>query len=135
MRTPLLAVFASALLINISALLTPTFLQAQPLGAEFYGCWRHNSAKKIGDKHVAFSVLCFRSNRTAYHATIAAEGGQDEQLEWEFIPTNSLVIDRQTCLVLPDSNNEQLFLTRCLFAGAWMRQCTRMSEDGAGCSN
>lgn len=133
MRILSLVVIGLAALFCISALLTPIPLLAQSLEADFYGCWRHDSARKIGEKQRGFSMLCFRSNRTAHHMSIAAEGGGDEELEWKFISKNSLVIDGQTCLVQPGSNTAQLFLTRCLFMGAWIRQCTRMTEDGAGC--
>ena len=126
-------VFGLAAFFCTWTVLAPTPLLAQSFEADFYGCWRHDSARKVEEKQGGFSVLCFRSNRTAHHISIAAEGGGDEELEWEFISKNSLVIDGQTCLVQPGSNNTQLFLTRCLFMGAWVRQCTRMTEDGAGC--
>jgi hypothetical protein len=134
MPIPSLPMIGFVALFCISALLTSFPLSAQSLGVvDFYGCWRHDSARKIGEKRGGFSVLCLRANRTAHYISIAAGGGGDEELEWEFIPNNSLVIDGQTCLLQPGSNRAQLFLTRCLFMGVWVRQCTRMSEDGAGC--
>lgn len=112
-----------------------SFVQAQSLApTQLYGCWRRDASKKIGENRIAFSDLCFRPDGTVYHASIAPEGGGDELLEWQLIiPKDYLVIDGQSCL-LYGSTEAVLHLARCLYMGAWVRQCTRMTEDGTGCT-
>jgi hypothetical protein len=113
-------------------------VQAQTLTAtDLYGCWRRDAPRRIGEERVGFTRLCFRSDRTVYQISFIPEGrefsGGDELKEWQLIPNGTLVIDGESCLVMPGSKDASLFLARCTFLGAWVRQCTHMTEDGTGC--
>src|SRR5437763_13192324 len=116
-------------LVSLFFLLVPS-AQAQSLApTQLYGCWRRDAPKKIGENRIAFSDLCFRPDGTVYHASIAPEGAGDELLDWQLIiPKDYLVIDGQSCILF-GSNDAALHLARCLYMGAWVRQCARMTED------
>lgn len=125
---------ASALLLTMSVV-AASVAHAQSIEpTQLYGCWRREATKRIGESRIAFSDLCFRPDGTVYHASIAPEGGGDELLDWQLIvPKDHLVIDGQTC-VLHGSTERVLQLARCVYMGAWVRQCARMTEDGTGCA-
>jgi hypothetical protein len=104
--------------------------------SELYGCWRRDAPQKIGESRVAFDQICLRDDGTAYFISIAPEGGGDDSFEWYLItPKDRLVIDGQSCLIVPSSSHTHLFLARCLYMGAWVRQCTKMTKDGTGCAS
>jgi hypothetical protein len=103
--------------------------------AQLHGCWRHELLKKVGEKVNGFSDLCFRADGKVYHASITPSGGGDELLNWELAALNrSLIINGQTCHINQGSNDAALFLSQCLYMGAWVRQCNRMTDDGTGCA-
>jgi hypothetical protein len=101
--------------------------------SQFYGCWRHAGARPIANQWTGYSVVCFRNNRTVYYSYVSPEHGGDDLFEWRFIPNDTLSIDEQSCNILPGTNAEHLFLSRCLYMGAWVRQCAQMNNEGTGC--
>jgi hypothetical protein len=122
-----------------ASMLLPFFLtapsQAQSFApAQVYGCWRLDAPKKVGENRVAFSTMCFRPDGTLYFSSIAPEGGGDELLDWQLIiPKKNLVIDGQVCPIGSGSNDATLHLSRCLYMGAWVRDCRFLEEDRTGC--
>jgi hypothetical protein len=101
---------------------------------QFYGCWKHAGVRPVANQTAGYSILCFRNDRTVHHFYISTEHAGEEEFEWRFIPNYTLSIDEQSCTIQPGTNAEHLFLTRCLYMGAWVRQCVRMNNEGTACA-
>jgi inactivated superfamily I helicase len=56
--------------------------------------------------------------------------GGSGSMDWRFAPPDQLVINGQSCRVLPGSDDKQLFMSRCVFRGVWLRQPERTTADG-----
>jgi hypothetical protein len=100
---------------------------------QFYGCWKHAGVRPVANQWTGYSIMCFRNNRTVYYSYVSPEHGRDDLFEWQFIQNDILSIDEQSCSILPGTNAEHMFLARCLYMGAWVRQCARMNNEGTGC--
>jgi hypothetical protein len=101
--------------------------------SQFFGCWKHAGVRLVANQWTGYSILCFRNDRTVYYSYASREHGGEDEFEWQFIPKDKLVIDEQTCGIIPGTTAEHLFLARCLYMGAWVRQCARMNNEGTGC--
>jgi hypothetical protein len=110
---------------------------AQPLTdfqeTQFYGCWKHAGVRPVANQWTGDAILCFRKDRTVHYHYISPEHGEADLFEWRFIPDDKLVIDEQACDIWNGTTAEALFLGRCLYMGAWIRQCARMNDEGTGC--
>ena len=100
---------------------------------QFYGCWKHAGVRPIANRWTGYSILCFRKDRTVYYSYVSPEHGGDNLFEWRFVPDDKLVIDEQSCSIWQGTTTEHLFLGRCLYMGAWIRQCSRMNDEGTAC--
>jgi hypothetical protein len=137
-------------LLAISAVLFASWARILPLnaqsvdGAQLHGCWKQDERWKQdelrgSEKWIAFSVICFSADQTTYHYSVSPFRGMEQPLEWRLADRDLLVIDSQSCDAdlrgLPGTKPpEALWLSRCLYAGAWVRQCTLMNEGGKGCA-
>lgn len=109
------------------------FAEANDLSAsKLYGCWRWNAPKIQGQPSKAYQRLCFASNMTAYHVSIAPDGGGDELLPWDIVGSAILKIESQSCSI-EVLNSELIRLTRCFYSGDWARQCSLMTSDAMDC--
>jgi hypothetical protein len=110
---------------------------AQPLTdfqeTQFYGCWKHAGVRPVANQWTGYSILCFRKDRTVHYSYVSPEHGGEDLFEWRFIPDDKLVIDEQSCSIWQGTTTEHLFLGRCLYMGAWVRQCSRMNDEGTAC--
>jgi hypothetical protein len=98
-----------------------------------YGCWRKDDPSRGGSP--AFMSLCFRKDLTADGAAVGDGHGHDLLYDWWLKPRGELVIDEQSCLVVPSNGSpDSMILTRCVFMGLWQRKCSNMLPDGR-CAN
>ena len=101
--------------------------------SQFYGCWKRAKLQPITNQQAGFSILCFRNDRTVYYFFISTEHGGEDLFKWRFVSKDKLVVDEQTCRLMPGTNAENLLLGRCLYMGAWVRQCSHMNDEGTAC--
>ena len=132
----------SARIVGICFLLLSTYLfasaweisslKAQPIGvSDLHGCWKQDALEKFTENIIAFSVVCFRTDRTAYHFSVSPWRGYEQFFDWK-LDGGDLVIDDQSCDA--DLRGSHLFLGSCHYTGAWIRQCTQMNGSGKGCA-
>jgi hypothetical protein len=121
-------------------------VQAPPLEAQspaveatkLQGCWQRDDRWSLDEPWlssksvIAFSVLCFSADQTAYHYSVAPFRGREERLAWQVEGGDGVVIDEQSCGAT--LHGAHLSLTWCLYTGVWLRQCTLMKEGGKGCA-
>lgn len=135
---------AGAGLAALSATLLASGVRAPPLHAQsveraqLHGCWKHDERWKHDElrssgKGVAFSVICFNPDQTTYLYSVSPFRATEQRLDWRLADRDLVVIDAQSCDVVNFSGS-RLWLSRCLYAGAWIRQCTLMNEGGKGCA-
>jgi hypothetical protein len=100
--------------------------------SQLYGCWKHAGVRPVANQWTGDAILCFRKDRTVHYNYIAPERGEADLFEWRLLPDDTLSIDEQSC-DMEGTTAEILSLARCLYMGAWVRQCSRMNDEGTGC--
>ena len=101
--------------------------------SQFYGCWKLTGSRLTANQSAGFSIMCFRNDQTVYYFFISPEHGGEDLFKWRFVPNGKLIIDGQTCRIMPGNNAENLLLERCVFMGAWVQQCARTNKEGTAC--
>jgi hypothetical protein len=101
--------------------------------SQFYGCWKRSESRSTANQSVGYLIFCFRNDRTINYSYFSHGLGGDGSFEWRFAPNDKLIIDEQSCRIIPGPNTENLLLERCAYMGTWVQQCAQMNDEGTAC--